>query len=115
VTPFSASFHSLKAAAVVAVSGEFDLAAITQYRAARAEAMGADGALIVDLTDCTFIDSTGIAAVIRTFERADKAGRPFALVASSSQVRRVLELVGIPGRVPWFERLDDALAELAPA
>ena len=97
------------------MSGEFDLSGTAEYRSARAEAVASDGALIVDLTDCTFIDSTGIACVIRTFERAEKAHRRFALVASSFHVRRVLELVGIPGRIPCFESLDEALAQLAPA
>ncbi|MFI5025225.1 MAG: STAS domain-containing protein [Solirubrobacterales bacterium] len=115
MTPFSASFHEHPDAVVVAVKGEFDLAATTEFRTARAQALGADGALIVDLGDCTFIDSTGIACVIRSFERADSAGREFALVASDFHVRRVLELVGVPDRIPCFTSLDKALASLAPA
>jgi len=110
---FSATAHERDGARVIAVAGEFDLGGATAFREARFEAFGDDGPVIVDLTDCTFIDSTGIACVIRTFERADRTGRPFALVASVFHVRRVLELVGIPNRVPCFESLGEAQASLA--
>jgi anti-sigma B factor antagonist len=115
VDSFSASFHEREGAGVIAVAGEFDLAGTTEFRTARGEAMGTEGALVVDLSDCTFIDSTGIACVIRTFERASRASRGFALVASDLHVRRVLELVGVPDRVPCFASLDAALSEVAPA
>ena len=115
MTPFSASFHEQGNTGVLAVAGEFDLSGTTEYRLARGEALGRPGPVIIDLSDCTFIDSTGIACVIRTFERADRAERRFGLVASDFHVRRVLELVGVPDRIPCFTTMHEALAELAPA
>ena len=115
MTTFSASAREQHGARIIVVEGDFDLGGATEFRLARAEAMRGDGPLVVDLRGCSFIDSTGIACVIRAFERANRARRSSALVASTFHVRRVLELVGVPDRIPCFERLDEALAGLAPA
>ena len=114
MSEFSAVVHDQDGARIIAVAGEFDLGGATEFREARTEALLEEGGVVIDLTECTFIDSTGIACVVRTFERADHSGRPFALVASAFHVRRVLELVGIPQRVPCFESLDEAVARMVP-
>jgi anti-anti-sigma factor len=115
VTVFSATFREQAGARVIAVEGDFDLGGSTAFRVARDKATEEEGPLVIDLSECSFIDSTGIACVIRTFERAERARRAFALVASDFHVRRVLELVGVPERIPCFETMDEALRSVAPA
>jgi anti-sigma B factor antagonist len=94
--------------AVVAVAGEFDLGSVPDFRRARDQALKEHSPLVVDLTRCQFIDSTGIGALITCFKRAAQEDVDYALVGSGPQVGRVLELVGIPGRVPTFTSLDEA-------
>ena len=97
-------------AAIVAVNGEFDLAGEPEFNAALEEALAADAPLIVDLEHCKFIDSTGIALVVRSSLLA--ADRGFALVASGPQVHRALDLVGIPEQLPTYHTRPEALRAL---
>jgi anti-sigma B factor antagonist len=96
---------------VLAVAGEFDLASAGQFHEARDVVLAGDGAVIVDLSECGFIDSTGISCVIHTFQLAGEAGRPFALVGSALR-RKVLELVGLPELIPYYDTRDEALSAL---
>lgn len=101
--------HRRGGVTILATSGELDLAAADGYRAARAKAVASGLPLIIDLTDCVFIDSTGIACLVGTFQ----AGSDVALVGSGPQVRSVLELVGLPDLVPTFESLQQAVDHMA--
>jgi anti-anti-sigma factor len=96
---------------VLAIAGEFDLAGAGQFHEARDVVLADDGAVIVDLSECRFIDSTGISCVIRTFQLAGNAGRPVALVGSGLR-RKVLELAGLPDLVPYYDTRDEALSAL---
>jgi anti-anti-sigma factor len=97
---------------VLAVAGDFDLARASQFQKARDEVLtDHGGGVVVDLSECRFIDSTGIACVIRTFQLAGEAGRPFALVGSRLRMK-VLELVGLPELVPYYDTRDEALQAL---
>jgi anti-sigma B factor antagonist len=96
---------------VLAIAGEFDLAGAGRFHEARDVVLADDGAVIVDLSECGFIDSTGISCVIQTFRLAGKAGRPIALVGSALRMK-VLELVGLPDLVPYYDSRDEALQAL---
>lgn len=50
--------------------------------------------LVADLTDVTFLASSGLAVLIQAAHRADGTGRRLRLVASGRQVRRPLEITG---------------------
>jgi anti-sigma B factor antagonist len=94
---------------VIAVAGDFDIASAARFHEARDGALADGGAVVVDLSECGFIDSTGISCVIRTFQLAGEAGRSVALVGSPLRLK-VLELVGLPGLVPHYETLDEAIS-----
>ena len=73
------------------------------------------GGVVIDLTECTFIDSTGIACVVRTFERADHVRAPVrASWHRPSTFGASLSLSACPDRIPCFTTLREAMAELAP-
>ena len=105
--------HRLEGAAVLTVAGEFDLAVADDFSAAQSSAIGLDLPLVVDLTACEFIDSTGIACIVWAYRAAREAGHRFALAGSGLQVRRVLRLVGMRTAVPYFSRREDAIAHAA--
>ena len=80
---------------IVSVRGEVDLATAPEFdRALRALPEGGVGSVIVDLTDCSFMDSTGLHLLTRTQWRFDSAGGRVAVVSAN---RSVLRLFGITG------------------
>jgi anti-anti-sigma factor len=96
--------------AVIAINGEFDLAGEAAFRTAMDAALAFETPVVVDLEHCSFLDSTGIAMLLRAFRLA--ADRGFGLAASGRQVHRVLDLVGIPEHLPTFNTRRDAIAAL---
>ena len=79
-------------AAVVSLRGEHDLA--TADELARA-IQAIDGNVLVDLSDCTFIDSTVIGVLFASSQRLERDGRYLEVVApmQNANVARTLELV----------------------
>ena len=84
-------------ATVVRVVGEVDL--VNAHELAAAIASGAEngGALVVDLREVPFMDSTGLRSINQTRERFAEEGRPplRVLVEDQGPVARLLELVGL--------------------
>ena len=79
----------------VAVFGELDLATAAKVEAALGDAFEADGEVVLDLRACGFIDSTGIAVLIKTALRLREQGRIFRIRGVQERVMRILELAGI--------------------
>ena len=48
--------------------------------------------MIVDLTACPFVDSAGLAALVKARERTHKARRRFILVGLGEQVRNLMRM-----------------------
>jgi anti-sigma B factor antagonist len=78
----------------VRVSGELDLATAPALREHLANALSRCGAaLVVDLTDVTFCDSSGLGALVATHRRAQLLDRGLALrVREAGRVDRLLDL-----------------------
>jgi anti-anti-sigma factor len=75
-------------------------------------AMGQEArGLVVDLCEITYLDSAGVALLLRLAERLRARRRQLYLVVPrGSPVRRVLEVTGLPRVIPLEARLEDALA-----
>lgn len=100
---------------MIAVSGELDLDTAPQLED-RLDSAGNGVNLLLDLSGCEFIDSTGISLIVRSWQQRDAdpkgngAGR-FALCGLSDQVRRLLEITGISASMQIYRERDEALAE----
>jgi anti-sigma B factor antagonist len=80
------------------LAGEFDLDAAAQFSARANEAMNVDAAaVVVDLTDLTFIDSTGVAALLELHHRLSDAGRPLRVINVGRQPASVFAMTGLTG------------------
>ena len=81
----------------VTVAGELDQATLPELQRALDEVIEAGSdALVVDLSDCSFIDSSGLAALVSARERVSAGvGRGFAICCGSPQVLRLLEITGL--------------------
>ncbi len=103
---------------MIAVRGELDLSTAPELEGPLEEAVSArDASVLVDLTDCEFIDSTGIALIVRAWQQLDRAadgeGEGRVVICSyNDQVRRVLEITGLELSIPIHGTRDEALAAL---
>jgi anti-sigma B factor antagonist len=78
---------------VVALRGEVDLANVGDVGAALIAATARAPLIIVDLATLTFIDASGIAALVRARKHAQKAGGDLYLCAPQAQARKVLSVI----------------------
>ena len=82
--------------ATVSLHGDVDVMTVGQVRVALAEAIATQPqVIVVDMADLSFIDSTGLGALIFGFQRARDAGITFRLARPSRGVRQVLVLSGL--------------------
>ena len=101
-------------AQMVAFHGELDAAAAPDLDARLNEVLEATGgALLIDLCGCTFIDSLGIAALVRGSREMLAQDRAVALAVASPQVRRTLSLTGVEAILQICWSREDALAWLS--
>lgn len=87
--------------AVAVLSGEVDMSNATPVRQRIAEfATPDDDAVILDLSELSFIDSAGLHAVFGlSAVLVEKRQRLLLVVPPGSQVARTLEIVGMPGTI----------------
>ena len=82
---------------VVRASGDLDIesadAFITLGRTAVQQCT--DSAIVIDLAECTFLDSSGVGALVTVRNAARDAGVKIFVQGASDRVRRVLEVTGL--------------------
>jgi anti-sigma B factor antagonist len=85
--------------AVIALAGELDLAGAA---ALERELAGVDaGAVVVDLRGLGFMDSSGLRALAVAAQRAQSAGRRFALVPGAARIMRVFDITRMRERLDF--------------
>jgi len=103
---------------VFTVRGELDMNTAPELeRELEAALADSTSSIVLDLCECEFIDSTGIALIVRAWQRLDRSaggggqGR-VVLCSHNHQVRRLLEITGVENSISMHEQRDSALAEL---
>ena len=116
---FEASTAALEGGVrVVAVRGELDLGTAPELEGPLEEAVGAGEPLLIDLSECEFIDSTGIAMIVRAWQQltdGDSGESRVVICSANEQVRRVLQVTGLEVTIPVHENRDAALSALRDA
>jgi anti-sigma B factor antagonist len=119
-TPFEVNSEALEGGLLTfTVRGELDLNTAPQLDSPLEQALdaGADRSVLIDLSECEFIDSTGIALIVRAWQRVDRDaggegnGR-LVLCCSNDQVQRLLKITGVESSISMHGDRDSALAEL---
>jgi anti-sigma B factor antagonist len=83
-------------AAVIALQGEFDMTGIHRFRSCVNEALETHPrSLIVDARGLTFIDSSGLKALLHARAAATDAGVAFRVSERSPWLRRLAEITGV--------------------
>lgn len=94
--------------AVLTLSGELDLSGEQEVVAALAEVVRGESIVVIDLRGLTFIDSSGIRALIDALRRCAEARCALYLVPGTAEVQRVLALCGIDEHFNLLEDPADA-------
>ena len=91
------------ASAVVAPTGELDLAGHAPFRDALLGACTAGHDVVLDLSRVTFMDSSAVGLIVGAAKRCRESGAQLRIVKPSSAVLRVLRLTGLHLLVPIDE------------
>jgi anti-anti-sigma factor len=89
-------------ASVISLAGELDLSTIPRLEKQLFQEIHSKAGVIVDLTNVSFIDSSGIGLLIRAFRAIDESGTLNTVIAEGSQVERVFRLAGVDRALPLF-------------
>jgi anti-anti-sigma factor len=86
----------------VAFRGEIDLAIVDEVDRCVGEALAlpGTGALVVDLAECTYLDSSGLRALLSAQQQAQRAQVPLSITGVQGIVRRVIELTNLDRELP---------------
>jgi anti-anti-sigma factor len=96
--------------ALVAVSGELDLASGPELEKVLERRWDpSTELLVIDLREVEFMDSTGLSIIVKAHQRFTDAGRELALVKGTSQVQRLLDLTGVANRLPVVDNPEELL------
>jgi anti-sigma B factor antagonist len=100
---------------IVHVNGELDISHEEALRTElnRGVAEGGGG-IVVDLTACEFIDSSGVRALLlgHQAQRDDGASEGMVIASGNTQVVRILSLMGVDEAIPVRPTVEGAIAEL---
>jgi anti-anti-sigma factor len=109
---FEGEIFEIDGIAVVIVRGEVDLMTAPQFEALVDEAIldgGAPRPLLVDLEECTFMDSSGLAVLLRARDQVE--GGPAVACPAGAPAARLLELAA-RNLLPRYETRAHALDAL---
>lgn len=99
-------------ALVVSFQGDIDLQTSPDARQVLLDAVGKDKAILVDLSGVGYIDSSGVASLVESFQAAKKSGNDLVLVSVSDGAKRVLQLARLDKVFTICDSLDDGIAAL---
>lgn len=99
---------------VLAFHGELDMLAAGELEAGLSEALASgEGDLLIDLTCCTFVDSTGLATLVDGDRAFREQKRAMVVAVRSPTVRRTLALAGLDELLEVCWTREEAKARLA--
>lgn len=105
---FQLRAQNLGGCVIVRLSGEIDVAnseAVQGHLAGLVEL----GHLVIDLSGVTFMDSSGLSALIVAHKRTESLGHSVRLVGAHGPVRRVLEVTQIDRLIAYHDDVADAV------
>jgi anti-sigma B factor antagonist len=117
LTPFKVEVQSLDdGVRVVAITGELDQATADQLRTPLKEMIEAGtGAVMIDMSDCGFIDSTGLGVIVEAWKELQAQNGDSAAISiccPAAEVRRLLEVTGLDQEIEIRDTREDAIAVL---
>ena len=105
--------RSMEKAQVLEIGGEIDLHSAPGLKSELAKLAEIAGALVaVDLSDVTFLDSTGVGTLVGGLKKVRENGGKLVFFGVRPRVKRVLEITGLLRALPIFDNRETALFAL---
>jgi len=97
--------------AVLAVSGEVDVATAPRLREALLDLVSqGKHRIVVDLGGVEFLDSTGLGVLVGALKRVRTQDGALALVCTEPRILKVFEITGLTKVFPMHGTVDEAVA-----
>lgn len=100
---------------VLALEGELDIYTVGGFRQESDKIDPGATQVIVDLTDVSLLDSSGLGALVSLLNRARAANGLLGVVCPQRHLRRVFEITGLRRAFVFGDDLDGVRAALAEA
>lgn len=98
------------------VHGEVDLVSAPMLRDHLLDLLeDPPSAVVIDLDDVPFLDSTGLGVIVAAYKRASALGVPLSLARPRRIVANALTLVRIDTVIPVHATIEDAVREVEAA
>lgn len=99
---------------VVRASGEIDLNNSPQFRGVLKDALKTDKINIaIDLTNVSYMDSSGLATLVEALQKVKKTERKLALFSLTTTVKNIFSISRLDEIFPIYSSESEALKELA--
>ena len=106
---FEVTVKRSSATAVVQVAGELDLASAQTLADVLRDLEAPCDRIILDLSQLTFIDSSGLRLAITEHRRAELDGFDFVIAGATEPVLRILRITGLDVALPMAPDVASAL------
>ena len=100
-----------KGYAIIELDDEVDLSCSPDARKQILDCLGANKHLLVDLSQVTYIDSSGVASLVEGYQTAKKKSLKFGLIGVSDAAMNVLQLARLDKVFPIHASVDERLQE----
>ena len=96
--------------ALAEVGGDVDLTCSAEFQQDLLELLnGKPAQIVIDLTSVPYMDSSGVASLVKLLSRARKTQTGLRLVGLSERVRSLFEITRLDGVFDIFDTVEDAL------
>ena len=93
---------------LITVSGEVDLATSPELDVAIIAAIDSGAtSVVIDLTDVSFMDSSGLGVIVRALKRCREAENDLDLVVTNERVLKVFGITGLDQVIPIHASIQD--------
>lgn len=100
-------------AAVLTLAGEVDVSNVAEVREAGLKLLQSDTKrLVVDLSEVTYMDSSGLGMLVGLLKRVRESGGEVAIAGARERVGRLFEITGLKQVFSLYEDAAAALKEV---
>lgn len=110
VPQFEMTVPEVSGVPVLKVRGEIDVASAPDFHASISDIIGrGPEVVIVDMSEVSFIDSTGLGVLVSAEKETREAGKDLRLVVTQPQIMKLLELTGLDEVFTVLSSTNDAV------
>jgi anti-sigma B factor antagonist len=109
---FSVSQQTIGTTPVVSVRGEIDVYSAPALKEALSALLDGPTAVVVDLTEVGFLDSTGLGALVAARTTASDAGGRLPVVCDRDRILKLFRITGLDGVFEIFPTVEAAVQGL---